>query len=92
MAFKPLRDMVLIGEIKKSTTTESGIIIEGTRGTGDSSPGLVVAVGPDVKEVKVGEKVYLVWNKGTPVTENGVQRVVIKEEDILAVLEEDSEE
>ena len=86
MIIKPLRDNVLIAEGKKDTVTDSGIILDG-RGLGNTTPGIVVAIGPDVQEVKVGDTVYLDWSKSKPVTVNGAQRVMISECEIIAVLE-----
>jgi co-chaperonin GroES (HSP10) len=87
MIVKPLKDKLLIAEGKKDTTTESGIILDG-RGLGNTTPGIVVSIGPDVKEVKEGDTVYLDWSKSSPVNVDGVQRVMISECFIIAVLEE----
>jgi len=86
MIVKPLKDKVLIAEGKKDTATESGIILDG-RGLGNTTPGIVVAVGPDVKEVKEGDNVYLDWSKSSPVNVDGAQRVMISEKEIIAVIE-----
>ena len=86
MIVKPLKDNVLIGEGKKDTVTDSGIILD-RRGLGNTTPGIVVAVGPDVKEVKEGDTVYLDWSKSSPVNIDGVERVMISESEIIAVLE-----
>ena len=86
MIVKPLKDKVLIAEGKKDTTTESGIILDG-RGLGNTTPGIVVAIGPDVKEVKEGDTVYLDWSKSSPVNVDGAQRVMISEKEIIAVIE-----
>lgn len=83
-----MNDRVLVAENKKEQTTNSGIIIEGARGVGDTAKGTVLAVGPDVKEVKVGDVVLLDWAKASPVKVGEVQRAMIKEEFILAVVEE----
>jgi chaperonin GroES len=87
MNVKPMNDRVLVAENKKENTTASGIVIEGARGVGDSAQGTVLAVGPDVKEVKVGDVVLLDWAKASPVKVGDVQRAMIKEEFILAVVE-----
>jgi co-chaperonin GroES (HSP10) len=87
MNVKPMNDRVLIAENKKEQTTTSGIIIEGARGVGDTAQGTVLAVGPDVKAVKVGDVVLLDWAKASPVKVGDNQRAMIKEEFILAVVE-----
>ena len=86
MSVRPLHDKVLIAEGKKDTVTDSGIILDG-RGLGNTTPGIVIAIGPDVLDVKVGDTVYLDWSKGKPVTVGGAQRVMIQEKEIIAVLE-----
>jgi chaperonin GroES len=90
MAVRPLGKKVLIAENKREDTTASGIILEGTQGLGESKTGTVLAIGPEVKAVEVGNKVLLMWNKGAVVTIDGAQRVMILEEDIVAVLEEEN--
>ena len=87
MIIKPLKDKLLIAEGKKDTTTESGIILDG-RGLGNTTPGIVLAIGPDVLEVREGDTVYLDWSKSKPVTVNDAQRVMISESEIIAVLEQ----
>lgn len=82
---KPLKDIVLVAENKREATTASGIILES--GTGDSKTATILAIGPKVESVKVGDKVLINWTKGQIVSINGAQRVMIKEEDIVAVLE-----
>ena len=87
MSVRPLHDKVLIAEGKKDTMTDSGIILDG-RGLGNTTPGIVLAVGPDCKEVEEGDTVYLDWAKSKPVTVDGAQRVMIQEKEIIAVIEE----
>jgi chaperonin GroES len=88
MPLTPLKKNVLVAEQKRENATASGIVIEGVAGLGDSKTGKVIAVGPEVTEVKVGDTVLLMWNKASVVTIDGAQRVIIKEEDIVAVLED----
>jgi co-chaperonin GroES (HSP10) len=87
MNVTPLQDRVLVAENKKEDTTESGIIIEGARGVGNTAKATVLAIGPTVKDVKVGDVVLLDWGKASPVKVGDVQRAMIKEEFILAVVE-----
>lgn len=87
MNVTPLRDMVLVAENKKESQTASGIILDG-QGLGESKTGTVMAIGPKVDAVNVGDKILLMWNKAQLVTVDGAQRVMIKQEDIVAVLED----
>jgi co-chaperonin GroES (HSP10) len=87
MELTPLKDRVLVAENKKEETTTSGIIIEGARGVGDTAKATVLAIGPDVKDVAVGDVVLLDWAKASPVKVGDAQRAMIKEEFIIAVFE-----
>jgi chaperonin GroES len=87
MNVTPLKDKVLIAENKAEHKSESGIILEGATSIRESKTGTVLAIGPDVTEVKVGDKVYLEWNKAQVVKIGDAQRVIIKQEDIVAVVE-----
>lgn len=88
MNVTPLKDNVLVAENRLENTTASGIVIESAQGLGESKTGTVLAIGPKVDAVNVGDKVLLMWNKAQVVTIDGAQRVMIKQEDIVAVLEE----
>ena len=83
----PLKTQVLVAENKKEDTTESGIIIEGARGVGNTAKATVLAVGPDVTDVKVDDVILLDWSKASPVKIGDVQRAMIKEEFIIGVFE-----
>lgn len=89
MEVKPLKNKVLVAENKRENTTESGIILEGA-GFDQSKNGTVLAIGPDVTEVKVGDVIYLEWNKAQVVKVGDVQRVIIEDKYIVAVLERDT--
>jgi co-chaperonin GroES (HSP10) len=86
MEVKPLKDKVLVAENKRDNTTESGIILEGA-GFDQSKSGTVLAIGPDVTDVQVGDVIYLEWNKAQVVKIGDAQRVMIKQENIVAVVE-----
>jgi len=87
MNIVPMNDRVLVAENKKEAKTESGIILEGARGVGDTTQATVLAIGKDVKEVKVGDVVLIEWAKASPVKVGDAQRAMIKEEFIIAVVE-----
>lgn len=79
--------MVLVAENSVDQTTESGIILDGTTSNRESKTGTVLAIGSEVTAVNVGDKVYLEWSKGQIVKIGDAQRVMIKEEFIVAVAE-----
>ena len=88
MIVNPLKKNVLVAERNRENTTASGIVVQGTEGLGESKSAKVLAVGPEVTEVKVGDTVYLMWNKAKLVKVDGAQRAIVAEEDIVAVLED----
>jgi co-chaperonin GroES (HSP10) len=84
---KPTRDKIYIAESKKQEQSASGIILTSDRG-GDTALAIVLAVGPDVTEVKVNDRILVDWTKCAAVIIDGVQRGVIKETDVIAVFED----
>jgi co-chaperonin GroES (HSP10) len=84
----PLKKKVLVAENKRETVTGAGIIIEGRDASGESKSGTVLAIGPLVTLVKIGDKILLEWNKAQIVKIGDAQRVMIDEDNIVAVMEE----
>lgn len=82
---KPLKNYVLVADAGEDTkTTAGGIILQTDIDTG-SKPGFVVAVGPDVQNVKAADKIALDWGKGMPVTLQGEKVVLVSEDFIYGV-------
>ena len=94
MNIRPLGDRVVIKKLEAEETTKSGIVLTGTAKE-KPQEAEVVAVGPggivdgkEVKmEVKVGEKVIISKYSGTEVKYNGEEYTIVKQDDILAVVE-----
>lgn len=94
MKIRPLADRVLIKSLEVEETTKSGIVLPNTA---KEKPQVaeVVAVGPggvvddkEVKmEVKVGDKVLISKYSGTEVKVDGDEFTIVKQSDILAVVE-----
>ena len=94
MNIKPLCDRVLIRAVEAEETTKSGIILTAAA---QEKPQIaeVVAVGPggmvDGKEVvmtvKVGDRVITSKYSGTEVKFDGKEYTIVKQSDILAVVE-----
>ncbi|MBE6445100.1 MAG: co-chaperone GroES [Alphaproteobacteria bacterium] len=96
MNIRPLQDRVLVKRLEETTKTAGGIIIPDTAKE-KPSEGLVEAVGPGAlnsegklipMNVKVGDKVLFGKWAGTEVKLNGEERLLIKESEILGVIEE----
>lgn len=87
MALKPLGDRVLIKVEEAAKKTAGGIIIPDTAQE-KTQEGTVVAVGSDESiTVKVGQKVMYDKYSGTSVKIDGVEHLIVKMQDILAVIE-----
>lgn len=62
MNLRPLHNKVVIERIESSTMSAGGIIINRS---GEPDRAKVLAIGPEVGEVSVGDIVLLDWNKAT---------------------------
>lgn len=82
---QPLGTKVYAAEVKKERRTASGLILDGASSVKETAAALILAVGDEVTTVKVGDKVYIDWAKTKLVVIDGQQRVVLDEEDILAI-------
>ena len=87
MEVKPLRKKVLIAENKTERKTDSGIILEGANSVRESLKATVLAVGPDVTAVRVGDVIILEWHKASVIKVGDAQRAMIDEDNIIAVVE-----
>lgn len=94
MTIKPLADRVVVKAVEAEETTKTGIVLPGTA---KEKPQIaeVVAVGPggmvDGKEVtmtvKVGDHVITSKYSGTEVKCDGIEYSIVRQSDILAVVE-----
>ena len=89
MTFEPLGKRVYIAEVKTEKKTASGIILEGANSIRETKFAEVLAVGYDVKKVRVGQRIVLDWSKCFPVKIGDIERAVIDEEHILATYSEE---
>lgn len=86
MNIQPMKDKVLVAENKRETETASGIVLAGYSSS-DTKQGTVLAVGPDVESVSVGDTVMMEWDKGSIVKVENDFRMIIAEEFIYGVVE-----
>ena len=84
----PLGKKILAAEVKKERKSEGGLILEGVSSVKETAAAKILAVGPDVKTIRVGDVVYLDWAKTKLVIVDGAQRVIVDEEDITALVVE----
>lgn len=90
MQIRPLADRVVIKRVEAVETTKSGIVLPGASKE-KPQEAEVVAVGPGTNDVKmelaVGDKVLFGKFSGTEVKLEGTEYIIIKQDDILAVIE-----
>ena len=93
--FRPLHDRVLVRRIEAEEKTAGGIIIPDTAKE-KPQEGEVVAVGPGTRDddgkfvaldVKAGDRILFGKWSGTEVKLDGEELLIMKESDILGVLE-----
>ena len=86
MKLKPMADNILLKQAEAEETTSSGIILATTS---KEKPGIyeVMSAGPDVATVKAGDKVITSKYAGTQVKIDGEELTIVKQNDILAIVE-----
>ena len=95
-SFRPLHDRVVVKRVKEEEKTKGGIIIPDTAQE-KPQEGEVIAVGPGARDedgeripldVKVGDRILFGKWSGTEVKVDGDELLIMKESDILGVIEE----
>ena len=98
MKFRPLHDRVLVRRVEEENKTRGGVIIPDTAKE-KPMQGEVLAVGPGVRDeggqlvapdVKPGDRVLFGKWSGTEVRLDGEELLIMKESDIMGVLEGDA--
>lgn len=93
MKLRPLNDRILIKRVASETKTAGGLFIPETAKE-KPQEGEVVAVGEGryldngkvrALEVKIGDKVFFRKYAGNEVTLDGVEHIILREEEVLAV-------
>ena len=96
MKFRPLHDRVVIERVDAEAKTAGGVIIPDTAKE-KPQQGTVIAVGPGGRDengklipidVKVGDRILFGKWSGTEVKIDGVEYLIMKESDIMGVIEQ----
>src|ERR1051325_11258251 len=96
MGFRPLHDRVVIRRVEAEDKTQGGIIIADTAKE-KPMEGEVVAVGPGARgddgkiqplDVKAGDRVLFGKWSGTEVKLDGEDLIIMKESDIMGIIEQ----
>ncbi len=95
MSIRPLHDRVLVRRVEEERTTAGGIVIPDSA-TEKPMQGEILAAGKGKKledgtvlplDVKVGDKVLFGKYSGTEIKVDGEELLVIREDDIVGVVE-----
>lgn len=95
MTFRPLHDRVLVRRVEENAKTPGGIIIPDTAKE-KPQEGEIIAAGPGVRndegrltplDVKVGDRILFGKWSGTDLTIDGEELLIMKESDVLGVIE-----
>jgi chaperonin GroES len=95
MSFRPLHDRVLVRRVKEEEKTKGGIIIPDTAKE-KPQEGKIVAVGTGTRgedgkvtplDVKAGDRILFGKWSGTEVTIDGEELIIMKESDILGIVD-----
>jgi chaperonin GroES len=98
MHIRPLHDRIIVKRLEAERTTASGIVIPDTAAE-KPEQGEVLAVGPGrlddkgkriAPDVKVGDRVLFGKYAGQTVKVEGEELLVMREDDIMAVIAEDA--
>ena len=96
MKIRPLHDRVIVRRMEEERKTASGIVIPDSASTEKPDQGEIIAVGPGKKDdqgklipldVKVGDRVLFGKYVGKAVKVEGEELLVMREEDIMGVVE-----
>ena len=85
MNFKPLGERVLVERVEEETTTATGIIIP-DNAKEKPSRGKVLAIGPEVEEIREGDIVVFGKYAGTDLVLNDNEYLVLEVSDILGIV------
>lgn len=94
MILKPLNDRIILKHLEAEETTKSGIVLPGQAKEAPQEAE-VIAVGPGgmiegkevVMQVAKGDKVIYSKYSGTDVKFDGIDYIIVKQSDVLAIVE-----
>ncbi|MDX3930206.1 MAG: co-chaperone GroES [Shinella sp.] len=100
MSFRPLHDRILVRRVESEEKTKGGIIIPDTAKE-KPQEGEVIAVGPGARneagqiqplDVKAGDRVLFGKWSGTEIKINGEDLLIMKESDVMGIIEAQAEQ
>ncbi|WP_017957151.1 co-chaperone GroES [Rhizobium leguminosarum] len=100
MSFRPLHDRILVRRVESQEKTKGGIIIPDTAKE-KPQEGEVIAVGPGARndagqiqalDVQPGDRILFGKWSGTEIKTNGEDLLILKESDVMGIIEAPAEQ
>ncbi len=85
MALQPLADRIVAKPVEPESTSPAGLLLP-EQAKEKTQVAEVLAVGKDVKEVKVGDKIVHTEYGPNRFKQDSLEVLILKEEDVLAVV------
>ena len=86
---KPIKSNIILELIEKEKVTSGGIILQKADPT-EANRGVVVAIGPEVTLVELGQEILPNWNAAKKMEFEEQNLYVVDEEEIVAIFEDQS--
>jgi chaperonin GroES len=84
---KPIRNNLLVELIQKEKITKSGIVLS-VADRDEVNRGVILAVGPEVLDLKVGDNILPNWNAGRQTKYENQDLWIVNEDDVVLVFED----
>lgn len=89
MNIRPIKSKVVIKENTSEVKSAGGLILEMANSVKSNQTATVLAVGPEVELVSVGDTILIDWNKAAIMSVDGEQVLIVDESNIICVLEKE---
>ena len=87
MNIRPLSTKIVVQLIEKEKTSPGGIILTKADAS-EVNKGLVLAIGPDVEDIQVGDIILPNWNAARKTTTEDEDVYIVQEDDVVLVFED----
>ena len=84
---KPIRKNIVVELLEKEKVTEAGIILT-SADSAEVSKGMVLAIGDECEDIKVGDTILPNWQKARPTKFEDADFYIVNEDDVVLVFEE----
>lgn len=85
MNIRPLGKRVLVKKVKEEEVRKSGIVLPGKTSEDQPTTGEVVAIGKEIEDIKVGDKIIHEKYTGTEVKDGDETYLILNLDNVLAI-------